>query len=137
MKNHELVPVPLINQIAKLKFGGTHKSLSVLHKNKLLWHSREACMFLIHNPSFRPSYSRLTLPISLPYTDDGYRLTYAGYDYLAIRTLCARGVVSGVGTRVGVGKESGMSCLTNLLILSRSPKEVILIVVYRYLYLHQ
>lgn len=41
--------------------------------------------------------------------DEGYRLTYGGYDYLAIKALCARGVISGVGTKVGVGKESGIN----------------------------
>ena len=44
MKNHEMVPIPLINLIARLKFGGTHKALETLHKNKLLWHSRQTCM---------------------------------------------------------------------------------------------
>ena len=37
---------------------------------------------------------------------DGYRLTYMGYDFLAIRTLLARGHISAVGRRIGVGKES-------------------------------
>ena len=42
------------------------------------------------------------------YSDDGYKLTYLGYDYLAIKTLVQRGLISGVGRRIGVGKESGM-----------------------------
>ena len=37
---------------------------------------------------------------------DGYRLTTLGYDYLALRALCARGVITGVGRQIGVGKES-------------------------------
>ena len=53
----------------------------------------------------------------------GYRLTFLGYDYLAIRALGSRGtdalthrvgvsslyigVISGVGNQIGVGKESG------------------------------
>ena len=37
---------------------------------------------------------------------DGYRLTYMGYDFLAIRTLLARGHIAAVGRRIGVGKES-------------------------------
>ena len=40
--------------------------------------------------------------------DDGYRLTYGGYDYLAMRTLSKRGTVHSVGNQIGVGKESGM-----------------------------
>ncbi|KAF9777397.1 RIO1-domain-containing protein [Thelephora terrestris] len=37
---------------------------------------------------------------------DGYRLTYGGYDYLAMRTLSKRGTVHSVGNQIGVGKES-------------------------------
>ena len=40
--------------------------------------------------------------------DDGYRITYGGYDYLAMRTLSKRGTVHSVGNQIGVGKESGM-----------------------------
>lgn len=36
----------------------------------------------------------------------GYRLTNAGYDYLALRTLSSRQVISSVGNQMGVGKES-------------------------------
>jgi RIO kinase 2 len=38
--------------------------------------------------------------------DDGYRLTYLGYDFLAIKTLVNRGVFASVGRQIGVGKES-------------------------------
>jgi RIO kinase 2 len=37
---------------------------------------------------------------------DGYRLTTLGYDFLAIRTLAARGHICSVGRQIGVGKES-------------------------------
>lgn len=37
----------------------------------------------------------------------GYRLTNAGYDYLALKTLSSRQVVASVGNQMGVGKESG------------------------------
>lgn len=37
---------------------------------------------------------------------DGYRLTYMGYDFLAIKTLVNRGHITGVGRQIGVGKES-------------------------------
>jgi RIO kinase 2 len=39
--------------------------------------------------------------------DDGYRLTYGGYDFLAMRALSKRGSIHSVGNQVGVGKESG------------------------------
>lgn len=41
-------------------------------------------------------------------SDDGYRLTYGGYDYLALKTFSKRGSVYSVGNQIGVGKESGM-----------------------------
>ncbi len=39
--------------------------------------------------------------------DDGYRLTYGGYDYLALRALSKRDSMYSVGSQIGVGKESG------------------------------
>lgn len=40
-------------------------------------------------------------------TDDGYRLTYGGYDFLAMRAMSKRDSVYSVGNQIGVGKESG------------------------------
>lgn len=81
MRNHELVPGPLINSIATLRFGGCGKLLVDLTKHKLLAYERGKRY-------------------------DGYRLTYAGYDYLALNALTHREVVGGVGNQIGVGKES-------------------------------
>ena len=39
--------------------------------------------------------------------DDGYRLTYGGYDYLAMRALSKRDSMHSVGNQIGVGKEAG------------------------------
>ncbi|KAI8850262.1 RIO1-domain-containing protein [Chytridium lagenaria] len=80
-RNHEVVPSSLIASIAALKRGGVGKCLSSLAKNTLV--SREA---------------------NVKY--EGYRLTYGGYDYLALRTLSKRGSVYSVGNQIGVGKES-------------------------------
>ncbi|GAB4825665.1 hypothetical protein Ancab_008539 [Ancistrocladus abbreviatus] len=80
MRNHEIVPSELIDRIASLRHGGTFKVLKNLLKHKLLHHD------------------------SSKY--DGYRLTYLGYDFLAIKTLVNRGVFSAVGRQIGVGKES-------------------------------
>ncbi|KAG2440317.1 hypothetical protein HXX76_004424 [Chlamydomonas incerta] len=44
---------------------------------------------------------------------EGYRLTYMGYDFLAIRALVSRGHISGVGRQIGVGKESDIFEVTN------------------------
>lgn len=41
-------------------------------------------------------------------SDDGYRLTNAGYDYLALKTLALRGSIHSFGTQIGVGKESNI-----------------------------
>lgn len=81
MKNHELVPGPLVNSIATLRFGGCGKVLVDLTKHKLLAYERGKRY-------------------------DGYRLTYAGYDYLALNVLTHRDVLGGVGNQIGVGKES-------------------------------
>lgn len=80
MKNHELVPVSLIEQIAKLKRGGTFKIIQQLLKYKLIMH--DAKLY------------------------DGYALTYQGYDTLAIYTFMKRNHIKGLGTMVGTGKES-------------------------------
>jgi RIO kinase 2 len=45
--------------------------------------------------------------------DNGYKLTYLGYDYLALQTLIKRGVLKEVISKMGVGKESDIyKCLT-------------------------
>ncbi|KAL2544154.1 protein serine/threonine kinase [Forsythia ovata] len=80
MRNHEIVPSELIDRIACLKHGGTYKVLKNLLKHKLLHHD------------------------SSKY--DGFRLTYLGYDFLAIKTMVNRGIFTGVGRQIGVGKES-------------------------------
>uniref|UniRef100_A0A023F7X8 Serine/threonine-protein kinase RIO2 n=2 Tax=Triatoma infestans TaxID=30076 RepID=A0A023F7X8_TRIIF len=88
MKNHELVPGALAAAIANLRHGGVHKILRDLCKNRLL------------------SYER-----GRHY--DGYRLTNAGYDYLALKTLTSRGSVYSFGNQIGVGKESNIYIVAN------------------------
>ncbi|KAF6156300.1 hypothetical protein GIB67_010109 [Kingdonia uniflora] len=80
MRNHEIVPAELIGRIAGLKHGGSYKVMKNLLRHKLLHHD------------------------SSKY--DGFRLTYLGYDFLAIKTLVKRGVFASVGRQIGVGKES-------------------------------
>ncbi|XP_071710794.1 serine/threonine-protein kinase rio2 [Rutidosis leptorrhynchoides] len=87
MRNHEIVPAELIERIASLRHGGTYKVLKNLLKHKLLHHD------------------------SSKY--DGFRLTYLGYDFLAIKTLVNRGVFSSVGRQIGVGKESDIFEVAN------------------------
>jgi RIO kinase 2 len=45
--------------------------------------------------------------------DDGYRLTNAGYDYLALKTLTSRNIVCSFGNEIGVGKESNIYTVAN------------------------
>ncbi|TFB03441.1 Serine/threonine-protein kinase rio2 [Trichoderma ghanense] len=82
-RNHEIVPTPLIEKLARLRGGasGVHKSISALAKVGLIARVKEA------------KY-------------DGYRLTYGGLDYLALHTHASRKAVYSVGNRIGVGKES-------------------------------
>ena len=112
MRNHDLVPVDLIMSIAKLRsgkcafpsaessvfitvdcvdvvkypryihilIGGAHKILSTLLRHKLVAHANQQY--------------------------DGYRLSYLGFDILALKTLVSRGTVASVGSQIGVGKES-------------------------------
>jgi len=91
MKNHALVPCELIYAISRLKRGGAHKSLGELHKHKLVYHQ------------------------SKPY--DGYKLTYRGYDFLALNVLARRDVLASLGNKLGVGKESDV-----YIALSHSPE---------------
>jgi RIO kinase 2 len=80
-KNHEVVPTSLITSIAKMKTGIPLTLFEELQRYKLI--SRE---------------------VNVNY--EGFRLTYGGYDYLALNTLHKRGVICSVGNQVGVGKES-------------------------------
>lgn len=80
MKNHEFVPVPLIESLAALKRSNTYKIIQLLLKHKLVMH-------------FNKQY-------------DGYALTYMGYDYLALKAFMKRGTITKVGIKIGVGKES-------------------------------
>lgn len=81
MKDHAIVPSPLIAALANLRHGGTHKLVSSLLRDKLLSHERTKGV-------------------------DGYRITNAGYDILALYNLKKRGVVAALGHKIGTGKES-------------------------------
>ncbi|KAJ8084081.1 Serine/threonine-protein kinase rio2 [Marasmius tenuissimus] len=87
-KNHEVVPTPLIAQISGLRNGGVNKLIGSLAKRNLV--SR------VQNAKY-----------------DGYRLTYGGYDYLAMRAMSKRDTMSSVGNQIGVGKESDIYIVAN------------------------
>ena len=86
MKNHEIVPLSLIESIAKLRRGGVFKVVQALLKKKLIAHLNKHV--------------------------NGYFLTYPGYDVLAIHTFIKRGVIKGVGNMLGTGKESDIYLCT-------------------------
>lgn len=112
-KNHEVVPSPLIAQISGLRNGGVNKTLGILAKRNLVARAQNSkCEFLVAR-SASDNNTRL---------DEGYRLTYGGYDYLAMRALSKRDSVYSVGNQIGVGKESGpfFSCLTRVVLTHHS-----------------
>ncbi|KAF9069106.1 RIO1 family-domain-containing protein [Rhodocollybia butyracea] len=80
-KNHEVVPTSLIAQISGLRNGGVNKIIGSLAKRNLV--------AKVQNSKY-----------------DGYRLTYGGYDFLAMRALSKRESMYSVGNQIGVGKES-------------------------------
>lgn len=63
MKNHELVPTPLVASIADLKHGGSHKILRELSKHKLVCYEKsgrgEVIMIISVSLSVCLSVSRL------------------------------------------------------------------------------
>ena len=61
MRNHQIVPAPLIQSIAKVKSADTFKVIQTLLKHKLIMHKNLKM--------------------------DGYALTYMGYDYLALNVF--------------------------------------------------
>ena len=98
-KNHEVVPTVLIVQISGLRNGGVNKVLGSLAQRNLVARVRNArCMCAL---------SRSCGLLNDFIQDDGYRLTYGGYDYLAMRALSKRDSMFSVGNQIGVGKESG------------------------------
>ncbi|KAN0064021.1 Serine/threonine-protein kinase rio2 [Thecaphora frezii] len=83
-KNHEVVPSSLAAQISGLHHSGINKLFGSLAKRKLIAR--------VQNAKY-----------------DGYRLTYGGYDFLALRTFSKRETIAAVGRRIGVGKESDIN----------------------------
>lgn len=87
-KNHEVVPSPLLASLSGLRGGQVNKCIGELAKRKLL-----------------------AKVIGMKY--DGYRLTYGGYDFLAMRTFAKRDVIQSVGNQIGTGKESDIYVVAN------------------------
>ncbi|QLG74231.1 hypothetical protein HG535_0G01150 [Zygotorulaspora mrakii] len=81
-KNHEVVPTEMIHHLSGLRgVSGTNRAISDLAKVKLISKVRNA------------KY-------------DGYKLTYNGFDFLAIKAMLNKDSVYSFGNTIGVGKES-------------------------------
>ena len=80
MRNHEIVPVDLIQSISKIRNTSVRRILANLLKHKLIKHTK------------------------IQY--EGYSLNFLGYDFLAIHSLIKQGILVQIGTKIGVGKES-------------------------------
>lgn len=81
-RNHEVVPLSLLAKLTKMRPGGINGRMLELAKNKLV--SKE-------------NHSTPT---------EGFRLTYGGYDYLALHSFSQRGTIESVSRQIGVGKEA-------------------------------
>ena len=55
-------------------------------------------------------FKLLPFPISLVC---GYRLTFSGYDYLALKAFASRNILYSIGNQIGVGKEAGETNKSN------------------------
>ncbi|KAK0527987.1 Serine/threonine-protein kinase rio2 [Tilletia horrida] len=100
-RNHQVVPTPLITSLAHLHHAGINKLIGALARRNLV--SR------VQNAAY-----------------DGYRLTYGGLDFLALRTLVKNDAVHAVGQQVGVGKESDIYIVTGPSLTDGEPEKRIL-----------
>ena len=80
MPRYEYVPVELIERLTRMPSSHVKLSLDKLNKLKLL--ERRLGSYV------------------------GYRLTWMGFDILALKSLVDRGVLEALGDKLGVGKES-------------------------------
>lgn len=88
-KNHEIVPTSLLLTLSGVRNKSLlQKSISILSKINLI----------TRDP--RQNY-------------DGWRLTYHGFDYLALKSLVTRDSIAAVGHQIGIGKESDIYTVAN------------------------
>jgi RIO kinase 2 len=87
-RNHEWVPMSLIEKISHTKRAQAFRIIKNLLKHKLVVHT------------------------GLKY--DGYRLSALGFDYLALNVLRKRGSIKTIEKKIGVGKESDIYLCTDI-----------------------
>lgn len=96
-RNHEIVPISLICRMTKLRPQTATRQLQALAKNKLVsFEADSKC-----NSGFI-----MRLLFTFIFVDEGVRLTYGGYDFLALKAFSSRETVISIGQQIGVGKES-------------------------------
>lgn len=83
-RNHELVPIDLVSKFTGIRSGGLRKKMADLARHRLF-----------------------------SFEQEGVRLGYGGYDYLALNALLQRGSVVALGNQIGVGKESDIYLADN------------------------
>jgi RIO kinase 2 len=98
-RNHEIVPINLIARMTKLRPQTVTRQLQGLAKNKLVsFESDSKCKCV------QIATDEMILTGVL--VDEGVRLTYGGYDFLALKAFSSRSSVLSIGQQIGVGKES-------------------------------
>lgn len=84
MKNHEMVPLPLISAIAGIHRGAVARTLADLCKHKLVAFERTKKCESLEKLLKKFRIYWVMLPKYL-FSVDGYRLTVLGYDFLALK----------------------------------------------------
>ena len=64
-----------------------------------------------HFPCLLSLFQNILTSIST--SDDGYRLTNLGYDFLALKTFVKKNVLHSFGNQIGVGKEADVYVVGN------------------------
>ena len=62
------------------------------------------------------------------FSDDGYRLTNLGYDFLALKTFVRKNVLHSFGNQIGVGKEA------DVYVVGDEEEKQLCLKIHRYLY---
>lgn len=97
-RNHEIVPISLICRMTKLRPQTATRQLQALAKNKLVsFEADSKCINL---------KKQISCVSNASFLDEGVRLTYGGYDFLALKAFSSRDSVLSIGQQIGVGKES-------------------------------
>ena len=91
----------MVASIASLRHGGVHKVMSFSSKHDTYIH-------LFPLKVLRELSKHRLLSYERGGKYDGYRLTNAGYDYLALKTLASRDILTAFGNQIGTGKESNI-----------------------------